>query len=183
MWNFGVISRVVIVASLVEMSACALEDTAQHPEQQATDDELRDSNVEGAKTDAASLSPDATLQWDGVQPQNSSCWNDRRFVQSTHLFIGGNGQSVSSIIYLYYSPGCRTTWARLTGGTIPEPGNSTGGMAQIIRNFDGRTYTCHVTTSSGECTTAMVNDAGVTSYAFGEEDAGAWTAWARTANF
>jgi hypothetical protein len=40
-----------------------------------------------------------------------------------------------------------------------------------------------VTTTSGECTTAMVNDANVISFAFGFEDGGAWSAWARTGNF
>lgn len=121
--------------------------------------------------------------WDGVNPRSSSCWNDRRFVQSTHLRYAGSGGFAPPIIYLYYSPSCRTTWARLTGGTIPEPGNSSGGYAIIHRNSDGREFRCSVVDATGECITPMVNDANVTSYAFGFEDAGAWTAWGRTASF
>lgn len=128
-------------------------------------------------------SPSTALAWDGVNPKTSSCWNDRRFVESTHLRLSGNGQEMPPIIYLYYSPSCRTTWARLTGGAVAQPTHSAGGRAEITRNSDGRRYTCQVTTTSGECTTAMVNDAGVTSYAFGSEDVGTWAAWARTANY
>lgn len=173
MKNFNGIGSLSMVAFLCTVSACALEPT----EDQAGDEPA--SSDSEPNTESVSQA----LTWDGVAPQTSPCWNDRRFVQSTHLFIAGGGPPVDTLIYLYYSPRCRTTWARLTGGTIAQPGDNTGGSARITRNSDGRTYICRVTSSSGECITAMVNDAGVTSYAFGYEDAGPWTAWARTASF
>ena|SRR3979409_513686 len=154
-------------------------DVTNAAEEDAADGPFAD---QAAKEEAFAVSQ-ASTRWDGVAPASSSCWNDRRSVQSTHLLRGGHGRAVTSIIYLYYSPSCRTTWAHLTGGTIASRGDNAGGSAQIIRNSDGRTYTCNVTTSSGECTTRMVNDVGVTSYAFGSEDSGFVIAWARTANY
>jgi len=183
MRTLGVLGKLVAMSILVSASACALEPIDDPSEQPTQDQDLAASNPDDAKAD---LGPDSLVpaaSRDGVQPQNSPCWNDRRFVQSTHLFINGDGQSVDSIIYLYYSPSCRTTWARLTGGTIAVPNDNRGGSASINRNSDGRAFSCSVTTTSGECTTAMVNDANVTSFAFGFEDGGAWSAWARTGNF
>lgn len=168
MRNLDATGNLAVVALLFAVSGCALEPT----------DEPKISDP-----DANTESVSQALTWDGVAPQSSSCWSDREFVQSTHLFIEGGGQSVSTLIYLYYSPRCQTTWARLTGGTIAQPNDNLGGSAKIVRNNDGRTYTCNVTSTSGECITAMVNDAGLTSYAYGFEDGGAWTAWARTASF
>lgn len=162
---------VLTLCSASALGGCATDDA----------DTSDDPGLSDLEANTGSISQ--ALTFDGVAPQTSSCWGDRRFVQSTHLFIGGNGQSVDTIIYLYYSPSCRTTWARLTGGTIAVPNDNNGGSASITRNSDGRAFSCKVTSISGECITAMVNDAGVTSYAFGFEDGGAFTAWARTANF
>ena len=119
--------------------------------------------------------------YDGLVPQNTSCWNDRHLVASDYLYAGTFNSG--AIIDLYYSRSCATTWARIQNGTVAEPDTDTGGMAQIIRNSDGRTYTCHVTDSSGTCWTRMVNDANVTSYAFGAEDGGAFYATNRTLNY
>jgi hypothetical protein len=119
--------------------------------------------------------------YDGQAPASTSCWNDRRIESSTYLY-SGSYQS-DAIIDLYYSPSCRTTWARIEHGTIAQPGDNIGGIAQIIRNSDGRTYSCNVTSTSGTCYTAMVNDANVTSYAYGVEDGGAFYATGRTANW
>src|SRR5262245_48630938 len=110
---------------LTALVACALAGCASGE----ADDELETDSTEQA------------LAWDGAAPWNTSCWNDRRFVQSTHLLNNGNGQFMNPIIYLYYSSSCRTTWARITGGTVADT-ESSGGYAQIIRNSDGLTYTC-----------------------------------------
>jgi hypothetical protein len=119
--------------------------------------------------------------YDGLVPQSTSCWNDRHLVASDYLYAGSYNSG--AIIDLYYSRSCRTTWARIQNGTIAEPGSDAGGVAQIIRNSDGRTYTCHVTDTSGTCWTQMVNDANVTSYAYGVEDGGAFYATGRTLNY
>lgn len=128
------------------------------------------------------MSPTAhAAAYDGQTASSTSCWNDRRIVASSYLYAGSYNSG--AIIDLYYSPSCRTTWARIEHGTIAAPGDNVGGIAQIIRNSDGRTYTCHVTSSSGTCYTAMVNDANVTSYAYGIEDGGAFYAEGRTKNY
>ena len=180
-----------LVLGGLALSACADVDDeggdggdGEADEADTTEEDVADAPPEDGEAFAVETKDvSITRTWDGVAPRNSRCWNDRRFVQSTHLRKSGNGQEISTIVYPYYSPICRTAWARLTVGAIAVPHDNGGGIAQIIRNSDGRTYTCNVTTTSGQCTTAMVNDAGVTSYAYGYEDAGAWTAWARTANY
>ncbi|MEU6404661.1 DUF2690 domain-containing protein [Streptomyces sp. NPDC046985] len=119
--------------------------------------------------------------YDGQKASSTSCWNDRRIVSSTHLYAGSYQDQ--SIIDLYYSPSCRTAWGRIEHGSIASPGDNNGGVAEVTRNSDRRTYSCRVVDSSGSCYTAMVNDANVTSYAYGEEDTGAYIASGRTANY
>src|SRR3712207_9281026 len=65
-----------------------------------------------------------------------------------------------SVIELRYSLKCHTAWARITRATPPRPYDAGGGHATIIRNNDGKRFTCHVG-SSGACYTAMVYDRGL----------------------
>ncbi|MEO3807477.1 DUF2690 domain-containing protein [Sphaerisporangium sp. B11E5] len=110
---------------------------------------------------------------DGRDPQGN-CSGDARTVDSLTL-----GQA---ILELRYSRACRAAWARISNA--PWRVNDTFvSFARIIRNSDGRTYTCSVPQGGTSCYTLMVNDANVTSYAYGEWDSGARVYSGRTGSY
>ncbi|MFC6080527.1 DUF2690 domain-containing protein [Sphaerisporangium aureirubrum] len=110
---------------------------------------------------------------DGLDPQGN-CSGDARTVDSLTL-----GQA---ILELRYSRACRATWARISNA--PWVVNDTfASFARVVRNSDGRTYSCTVPRDGTSCYTRMVNDANVTSYAYGEWDSGARVYSGRTGSY
>ncbi|MEU6976012.1 MULTISPECIES: DUF2690 domain-containing protein [unclassified Streptomyces] len=112
--------------------------------------------------------------YDGADPASTYCGGTTSTVKSATIY-GPNDSYNRGTIELRYNSACRTTWARITL-TNPQGwcGNASAGvacaLAQVTRNSDGRTYSCHVPQGSTSCYTPMVNDAGVTSYAYAELD-------------
>lgn len=123
----------------------------------------------------------ADFPWDGQSPGATVCGNDARTVLSSPLYHNGSAHP-SAVIELRYSPNCRTVWARITGASSAQPGDSDGGSARVTRNYDGKSFTCSVGSGSS-CYTAMVNDANMTSYAYGRDDTGFAIYTGRTGNF
>jgi len=91
------------------------------------------------------------------------CQGDASTVDSFRL--------AGAIVELRYSPSCEAVWARLSG---PWPAaGAEAPQAKVIRNQDGRTYTCtYARRGQRSCWTKMLNDRGFQSYAFGEYDTG-----------
>lgn len=103
--------------------------------------------------------------YDGQDPNSSGCAKDARTVRSHAIYPNDNGDKV--LLELRYSPSCRTAWARIA--LIPDPAIHEILRASVVRNSDGKRYSCQVDPFRGNsCYTKMVNDAGVTSYAYGE---------------
>lgn len=76
-------------------------------------------------------------------------------------------------IELRYSSVCRTAWARVYSYNGYQPSVAFSSTAKVHRNSDGLQYSCTFTTAGQHsCYTKMVNDSGVTSYAWGEIDNG-----------
>jgi hypothetical protein len=111
--------------------------------------------------------------YDGQDPNASGCGSDAITAASVPLTNGGN--STYGSLELRYSPYCRTVWARVWS-------HYGGEMAGIVhRDSDGAQQSCgpnqaQWSSSAGEyyCYTPMLNDANVTSYAFGYA---AWQQW------
>ena len=109
-------------------------------------------------------------KYDGNDPIASGCSNGAVTVDSRHLAF--NGQTISAYVELRYSPSCRTTWGRLTGGQ-PATADHAASFVRIHRNSDGKTFTrTWKSSDSGSIYTPMVNDANVTSHAHAEDDTG-----------
>lgn len=90
----------------------------------------------------------------------------------------------SGAVYLYYSSACRTTWAKIaTSAPGCQPGVDYCGSATVHRNSDGKEMTCHIQPGQSSCYTKQVNDANVTSYAYGHYDNGAWTYSGQTGSY
>ena len=97
----------------------------------------------------------------------------------------GDAETVDSLrlptatLELRYSPSCEAVWARLSG---PWPVGAKGApQARVIRNQDGRTYTCtYARRDQRLCWTRMLNERGFQSYAFAEYDTGMGVQRART---
>lgn len=123
----------------------------------------------------------ADFAWDGQSPGATVCGNDATTVLSSRLYHNGSPHP-SAVVELRYSANCRTVWARITGASAVDPGDADGGSARVTRNYDGKSFTCSVGSGSS-CYTAMVNDANMTSYAFGRDDTGFAIYTARTGNF
>ncbi|MDA2808036.1 DUF2690 domain-containing protein [Nocardiopsis suaedae] len=103
--------------------------------------------------------------YDGQNPSTSGCAADAITAKGRDI---KDGDVVIAGLDLRYSPSCRTAWARVR----ITPGSSVDGSAKVVRNSDGRSYSCSnvwysETLGVYTCYTAMVNDAGVTSYASG----------------
>lgn len=98
----------------------------------------------------------------GVQPENTICFKDRKVVRQAPLL---KGRLNLGKIELWYSPRCRTTWARVE--TVKTAAFGFRGAAEVIRNTDQMNNDCWVHDGAKACTTTMMNDANVTSYARG----------------
>ncbi|MFE1285831.1 DUF2690 domain-containing protein [Streptomyces sp. NPDC058751] len=110
---------------------------------------------------------------DGKNP-STYCQDDAETVKSVTL-----GQAT---LQLRYSASCRAAWGRITNASYDTRSQFTP-SAGVHRNSDGREYTCAVATTGTSCFTLMVNDANVTSYAFGEWDSGAQVYSDRTGSY
>jgi hypothetical protein len=87
-------------------------------------------------------------------------------------------------VYLMYSRQCRTVWAKIdTGAPGCVPGDDWCGSATVHRNSDGAELTCFTPRGSSTCSTGMLNDAGVTSFAEAGYDNGPWSYYGKTASF
>jgi Protein of unknown function (DUF2690) len=119
---------------------------------------------------------------DGSDPSATGCSAGAYTARSD---VGSLGGEIHVLVELRYSPKCRTAWARVTTENMPAcvPGEDWCGDAVVHRNGDGRSFTCDIPRGGHSCYTRQVNDAGVTSWAFGEGDDGAQTASADTASF
>jgi uncharacterized protein DUF2690 len=119
---------------------------------------------------------------DGSNPESTGCANTAITARSSYGYIGSSAQI---LVELRYSTACRTTWARITTLNMPacQPGVDNCGDATVHRNSDGREIPCFIGGGSHSCFTAQLNDAGVTSYAYGEADNGALTATASTGSY
>ncbi|MEZ0064617.1 hypothetical protein ABIA32_000605 [Streptacidiphilus sp. MAP12-20] len=103
------------------------------------------------------------LAYDGADPNGSGCSADA--ITAASVPLGNGGYSVYGTMELRYSPYCRTVWARVWS-------DGTELFAQVHRNSDDATQSCGTPTWSSSagryyCYTAMLNDANVTSYAWG----------------
>jgi glycosidase len=119
---------------------------------------------------AVALSPGVAqaAAYDGQDPVASGCSNTALTLQSVPFNYNGG---VVGHIELRYSTNCRTVWARLTSKT-------SNGLAHVWRQSDSANYQCggqspgslawSSTLSAYSCYTVMLNDANVTSFAYGE---------------
>ncbi|TDU04990.1 uncharacterized protein DUF2690 [Streptomyces sp. 846.5] len=127
-----------------------------------------------AATLALSLPTQASAAtYDGQDPAASGCSSTAVTAKSAPIYRGDGAQV--GTIQLRYSTKCRTVWAR-----IITPYNA--GIAVVHRNTDNATEACPINTNTlkwssslGDysCYTPMLNDANVTSYAWGQVD-GPW---------
>lgn len=110
----------------------------------------------------------AAASWHGLDPVDSVCTADARTAHSAPLQFQGHRLGT---IELRTSASCRTAWARLTNYMTHVPGHAHPGYAEVMRNSDGAAMRCW--SPHGEntvCWTDMVDNAGVTSYAYGSID-------------
>jgi hypothetical protein len=122
------------------------------------------------------LSAVNTPGYDGTDPYQTGCANGAVVVSYSHLWSNYFGNSpglrdADSLVRLVYSPRCRTVWAVLTGTLYATPEGS-GGQAVVIRTSDYHSAICHADID-GNCYTTQLSDAGVTSYAAGNDTLGA----------
>jgi hypothetical protein len=124
--------------------------------------------------------------YDGQNPASTGCGSDATTMESARMV---NHAGVDfGVIELRYSINCHTAWARLTLDDGQQwCGNASAGYAcstaTIVRNNDGRAYTCTIYTGQHQCYTAMVYDKGLTSYARGVHDSATGIADVRTASY
>jgi hypothetical protein len=96
----------------------------------------------------------ATYSMDGKNPISAGCAADSTTMKESYI---GTSSWTLGAIELRYSVKCHTAWARIT---LSE---NAWGKAQIVRNTDGKAYSCtnlSYSTSLGSytCYTAMVYD-------------------------
>lgn len=123
--------------------------------------------------------------YDGDDPSAAGCASGATTVESATV---KNSNATFGTIELRYSTRCHTAWARLTlNHTQQACGNATAGYdcahAYVIRNNDGRTYSCTISKGQTQCYTPMVYDKGLTSFAQADIDSVAGTAKTRTASY
>lgn len=116
----------------------------------------------------------SAAQYDGTDPVSTGCGNTA--VTIFDKAVGPDGAHVQ----LRYSTACRTTWAKLFGGNAGSPGDCAASFTYVHRNSDGKQYRATWNSAdSGSIHSPQLNDANVTSYAFGSVDecfAGPFTA-------
>lgn len=125
---------------------------------------------------------------DGKSAKSTGCATTAKTV-ATATMRSPYDNSKFGTIELIYSTSCRTTWARITSvhpiqSSSPSQRDWNDAWATITRNSDGKHYSCQVAVGQTSCVTAMVNDAGVSSFASGWGDDGEYMGIeARTKNY
>ncbi|MEU3790333.1 DUF2690 domain-containing protein [Streptomyces fructofermentans] len=122
---------------------------------------------------------------DGSDPSAAGCSGDATTVESATV---KNSNATFGTIELRYSLKCHTAWARLTlNYTQSACGNAAAGYecahAYVVRNNDGRQYSCEISKGQKQCYTPMVYDKGLTSFAQAYIDSAAGQANTRTASY
>ncbi|GAA2796227.1 DUF2690 domain-containing protein [Streptomyces showdoensis] len=125
--------------------------------------------------------------YDGNDPASTSCGGTTSTVRSAAMYDPTFGTHLGTI-ELRYNSGCRTAWARVSLDYAQfNCGNASAGkacaQAKVVRNSDGRSYSCTVAVGSSSCYTRMVNDAGVSSYAEGFADVAGGITYVRTGSY
>jgi len=123
--------------------------------------------------------------YDGSDPSSTGCASGATTVESATV---KNANATFGTIELRYSTACHTAWARLTlNYTQSACGTASAGYdcahAYVVRNNDGRTYSCTISKGQTQCYTPMVYDKGLTSYAQASIDSAAGSASTRTAAY
>lgn len=103
--------------------------------------------------------------YDGQDPIATGCANTVTTPRSAQIYAGDG--TIIGQIQLRYSTGCRTVWGRILAYY-----NNYNAHAYVYRNTDGAWQNCENSTWSSSlgaysCYTPMLNDANVTSYAWG----------------
>lgn len=112
------------------------------------------------------------------------CAADRRVVREAPMHNRNGSGHRQGMVYLLYSPSCRTVWAKVDTQAGPcVPGDDLCGKATLHRNSDNAELVCHIPRGATSCITGMLNDANVTSYAEGEFDYGPWGYYGKTASY
>lgn len=120
---------------------------------------------------------------DGTNPIKTGCARNATTVRQV-LLRDRYTNTIYGKIELRYSRSCRTAWARLTSfGPACVPGDDYCGDGLITRNSDGRRFQCSLSRGQKTCFTPQVSNAGVTAYAVGTVDRGAYSGTGRTGSF
>jgi Protein of unknown function (DUF2690) len=96
----------------------------------------------------------------GLVAADTTCVNDAEVVKQANIYYGS---TIIGNIELKYSPSCRATWARVISDL------SDGSTAAVESNNDTYLYeNCYGADKAGTgCNTAMIDDANMTSSAYG----------------
>ncbi|MER5664741.1 DUF2690 domain-containing protein [Streptomyces mirabilis] len=121
--------------------------------------------------------------YDGSDPSSTGCSSGSTTVASAT--VKASSGATFGTIELRYSTSCHTAWARLTlDYTQSACGNAAAGYdcahAYIVRNDDGRRYSCTINKGETQCYTPMVYDKGMTSYAQAGIDSAVGSSTTRT---
>jgi len=111
---------------------------------------------------------------------SSACSSDARIIYDVPVTAGGiAGGKVLGDLQLKYSPSCRATWARVASKYAP------GDVYAYIASSAGFVEECPPGGIGGYmgCNTPIANDAGLTSYAYGQVWDGSLEGWAYTPSY
>jgi hypothetical protein len=107
--------------------------------------------------------------YDGQSAFVTGCANTGEIARSASIY-DFNGAYLGAV-YLWYSTACRTVWAETYSVNGYQPGVAWGADARVTRNSDGASEGSMSSFSGQHAVyTLMLNDANVTSYAFGDID-------------
>ena len=136
--------------------------------------------VAGLASAAFAIATSPGLAQAAVQQPSTACTNAEAIYS---VYIYPNGASSGTIIgklQLWYSPTCRETWAYVISKY--SPGDV---YAYIASTGNAGVQECPPNGIGGymSCTTPKINDAGLTSYAYGQVWDGSTPGWAYTPTF
>jgi hypothetical protein len=108
--------------------------------------------------------------YDGQSAFVTGCSNTGKIVRTGNIVADGTSLGA---VYLWYSTACRTVWGEVYSSNGYQPGIAWGSEVTVHRNSDGANeYQMFSFSGQHAAYTLMLNDAGVTSYAFGDIDDG-----------
>ncbi|MFC8900143.1 DUF2690 domain-containing protein [Streptomyces cinereoruber] len=125
--------------------------------------------------------------YDGTNPSSTGCSADGKTIHSATV-KNDAGYSFGTI-ELRYSVKCHTAWGRMTLNRAANSCDTTGAgyactRGYVIRNNDGRTYSCKISAGQTQCYTPQVYGKDpLTSYAQAYVDAVTGEAHTRTASY